>query len=492
MRLGLQIVFVRRVDSNDKVYVRSFVTSKLNRAMPIEQRTFFYLIKGPLKILILKAIFSTAITFASRSNGFRDYVKQSFLEKYPLIHTYYSIKKNSLKIAKNELAFGQLIPWTGGANSLYARQIFFGTAAYFMKVNEAGGILKKHPLRLIPVDDKNDPSLTLKISRILIKKHKIDTFFGNMGDRNILTILPDIKRQAILALFPFAFNKILKSPFLTYIFNGTNDKELQIEKIVNFLVCEQKLKNIAIFHQNDELGIYLGKYTALCLHRAQVEPIAITPYHLKHMEITKAAQTLKALGPDAIISLADYMPSCRLISQFFRTNNTSNQSENNHPNSSTGHNSPETLFIGTDDMYFAAKILEDCLGNYCSNIYFTSFLPLPDKAKTNYKVVQEYLCDLVKYFPKEEPSPLGLSYYINAKLTVEILAAQIAKSNIPVTQNNLKSILQQGLSNIDYYDLGGFIAFNTKGCRSAVYPLDPHIFNLRKRNRKNRAQRRGQ
>jgi ABC-type branched-subunit amino acid transport system substrate-binding protein len=417
------------------------------------------------------------------SRKFRSYVKKNLLAAPPTILNYSSIKNSSLRLKANELAFGQIISSTG-SNALYARQIFCGTAAYFMSINNAGGLANKHFLRLVPVDDHGDPVLTLKIERTLLKKHKINVFLGNMGERNILAVLPDIKRGAIFALFPFAFNKALKSPFLTHVINGTNDKELQIDKFIDFLLHKQKLKNIAIFHQNDELGSYLAKYTEARLIQAKVYPSAVVSYHLKHMEIIEAAKTLKKIGPDAVISLGSFMPSCRLISQFFRTNHANHLENGNATPPSPQHDSPETIFIGTEDMYFAAKILEDCLGDYCSNIYFTSFVPLPDKSRFHYKIVQEYLRNLNKYFHGEEPSPLGLSYYINAKITARILEERIIRHNNKITQSDLKDVLRQGFYNIDYCDLGGFIASNTNGNRSSIYPLEPHIFNLRKRNQK--------
>lgn len=402
-----------------------------------------------------------------------DYVKNSYKNKPDKISTYEEIKKKlKNKINKNELAFGQITNFSG-QHSIYSRQIFCGITSCFMNKNDSGGLLKKHFLRLVPVDDCGDPILSQKIERLLLKKYKIKTFIGNMGERNLLAILPDIKNNNILELFPYAFNKLLFSQHLQNVFNGTNNKELLINKILDFILNEQRLKNIAIFYPNDELGTYLAKYTEQRMSFMKSKPIAKISYNQKHMQILSSVDILKKIGPDAVICLGDFMPSCRLISQFAK-NNSIEQKQ---------YDSPETIFIGTEELFFAAKILEHCLPSYKSNIYFASYVPLPIKSKCNYQVVTEYLKDLKLYFPEEEASPLGLSYYINAKLIIKILEERLTFTNKEITHSHLFEILQKGFKNIGYKDLGGMIASNSYGLKNSVYPLQPKIFNLRKKNK---------
>jgi ABC-type branched-subunit amino acid transport system substrate-binding protein len=410
---------------------------------------------------------------AVKVNTYAEYVKNSYKNKPDSIGTYHQIKKKLKdKINPNELAFGQITNFSG-QHSVYSRQIFCGITSCFMTKNDSGGLLKKHFLRLVPVDDCGDPILSQKIERLLFKKYKIKTFIGNMGERNLLAILPDIKNNNILSLFPYAFNKLLFSQHLPNVFNGTNNKELLINKILDFVLNEQRLKNIAIFYPNDELGIYLAKYTEQKMLFMKTKPIAKISYNQKHMQILSSVDILKKIGPDAIICLGDFMPSCRLISQFSK-NNAIEQKQ---------YDSPETIFIGTEELFFAAKILENCLPSYKSNIYFSSYVPLPIKSKCNYKIVAKYLRDLKTYFPNEEASPLGLSYYINAKLIIKILEDRLTFTSKEVTPSHLFEILQKGFKNIGYKDLGGIIASNSYGLKNSVYPLEPKIFNLRKKNK---------
>lgn len=447
------------------------------------------MLKKAEKLVLIFFLFNSAQVFSDipffheqEPVSFKDYVKQAVLKREaPNIYNYSDLRKAKFEFADNEIVFGQTLSYSG-LNSVYARQIFCGTASCFMATNENNGILGKYLLRLVPVDDRGDPLLCLKIERRLLKKHKIECFFGSMGERSLLALLPEIKQENILMLFPHVFNKRFRRPSLKNVINGMNNKEVQINKILDFLVHQQKFKQIAIFYPKDEMGIYLNKYTQMRLGEMRVKPVASVCYNPKQMEIVRSSQELKDVGPEAVICLGSFMPSCRLITQFLRGNLFSRRAVTWLGNDvEIQHDSPETIFIGTEDMYYAAKILENCMEDYCSNIYFCSLVPLPNRGNFNYKIVRQYLQSLQKYFPEEQPSPLGLSYFINAKLTVKVLEERLARNTQRFTPTLLKNLLIKGFRNINYYDLGGFVASCIKDGHSSVYPLQPYVFNLRKK-----------
>ncbi len=354
---------------------------------------------------------------------------------------------DSLNFEQNELFFANCAPLIGAYN-LYSQQIIAGIRACFMQVNDSGGVHGKF-LRLLAVNDYNRPELAYKIIRRLFRRYGFNVFLGNFGSSQLLPVMPLIKDEKILALFPCANNRSFLTPYLRNIINGCNNKELQIDKILEFSVHKLRARKIAIFYSKDEVGTFLSDYTTMWLKRMHVNPAIAIGYNPKNILINSIADQLIKECPDLVICLGDYIPNARLITRFLK------------------NNLHHTIFVGTDEMFFTAKILQ----GLSANIHYTSFVPNPEKS--DYLIVRDYLRDLGRYFPGEEPSPLGLSFYINAKIIVRVLQ----EHGESVSQSEMMSILRHGIENIRHLDLGGML-INFNYYDRCAYPLEPHILNL--------------
>lgn len=354
----------------------------------------------------------------------------------------------NLSLSEDELVFAQSLPLIGAGN-LYSQQIMSGIKACFMAINDAGGIFGKK-LRLLSINDYQDPLITYKNIKYLFRKHNLNVYMGNLGESGLLSILPMIKDEQVMVLFPYANNRSFLTPYLRNIVNGGNNRELQIDRILEFAIHKVRARRIAIFHPEDEVGVFQAQYASMWLTRMLVKPIAVASYNPENVLIESAANRLIEKSPDCVICLGSYMPNSRLISRFLKKRMM------------------HTIFVGTEDMFFTAKILE----GLPAKIFYCSYVPNPEAS--GYKVVREYLLNLQKYYPEEKPSPLGLNYYINAKIITNVLISLGA----PVSQNDLLTVLRHGVENLRLQDIGGMIVDFNYHDRCA-YPLDPRILNLK-------------
>lgn len=294
-------------------------------------------------------------------------------------------------IASNhEILIGQSLDLSENFK-IYGQAIRSGILACFNAINNSGGINGKK-INLISLDDKGVPKETEKNIFKLLNEKKIDLFLGNMGTRNVLSILPLIKDKTIALFFPWAGNELLRDPNLTNIINGPGLTNTQIEAIIDYIINTFRFKKIAIFHADSDFSIDDANYAEKYLQKFNIKPAAVVSYNRFTMHLQNAVNDLIKADPKVIICLSTDKPSVKLINNFF----------------DLGYFG--TMFIGLDSNSLVNTILK----NKGVKFYYTT--SVPDYKDLNIKIAKEYQENFKKYFPNEPLSNLSFTYYICAKI----------------------------------------------------------------------------
>jgi len=139
-----------------------------------------------------------------------------------------------------EIVFGQSGSFSGHFK-YYGISIRDAILAYFEHVNQNGGIQGKK-LRLISLDDAGDSEKTKENIELLYHKHGVTMFFGVMGTRGIISLLPLIKEKKIAMYFPWGGDETLRDPSLTNIINGLGLLEPQVQILAQYVSNTLHLK----------------------------------------------------------------------------------------------------------------------------------------------------------------------------------------------------------------------------------------------------------
>jgi len=150
----------------------------------------------------------------------------------------------------NAIILGQSTDLSG----IYAqisRPFILGANVYFAHLNTRGGIHGR-PVRLLTMDDKNDPELALKNTQILVNEQKALTLFGYVSVKTATGVLPFITEQRIPYFAPVTGARLLYAPFNRHIFTI---RASYLDEYRHLLprFAQIGLKRMAIF--NDAAGL---------------------------------------------------------------------------------------------------------------------------------------------------------------------------------------------------------------------------------------------
>jgi ABC-type branched-subunit amino acid transport system substrate-binding protein len=158
-------------------------------------------------------------------------------------------------VTDNEIRFGIVIPYSGGAKE-NGRNIKLGIDIAFARANAAGGV-NGRLLKLIPADDGFEPTRTLEAMRNLWEKEQVFGYIGNHGTPTAAVALPFALERRALFFGPLTgANVVRHDPPDRYVFNYRPSYSEETDAAVRYLLKIRKLqpRQIAVFTQSDSFG----------------------------------------------------------------------------------------------------------------------------------------------------------------------------------------------------------------------------------------------
>ena len=220
---------------------------------------------------------------------------------------------------KSELVLGQSAPFSGPSGQL-GREYREGALAWFAEVNRRGGIHGRK-LRLESLDDRYEPTLTLRNTRQLIGSKNTFALFGYVGTPTVKEILPLVEQEQIPLVAPLTGARLLREPFRPMVFNLRASYQAEIDRIIDDLVRSGRHR-IAVLHQEDAFGEDGLNATRSALARHGLRPVAIAGVQRNSTVTDPAALQVQRAQPGAVVIISAYPSSAAFSRSLQRLGST--------------------------------------------------------------------------------------------------------------------------------------------------------------------------
>lgn len=161
-------------------------------------------------------------------------------------HAEDGITKTSIKVGMSNALSG---PSAGLGTEMKA-----GAAAYFAKINKAGGI-NGRKIELISLDDQYEPEMVIKTTNKLINEEKVFTLFGYVGTPTGKAAVPILSQAEVPLVGMFTGAEAFRQPVNKQIFHIRASYWDETEKMVKHLIDDLGIKEIGSLAQDDAFGV---------------------------------------------------------------------------------------------------------------------------------------------------------------------------------------------------------------------------------------------
>lgn len=334
----------------------------------------------------------------------------------------------------NAIVIGQSTDLSG-IYSQVSRQFILGANVYFTQLNARGGI-QGRPVRLLTMDDKNNPELALKNTEELVNEQKALTLFGYVSAKTAAAVLPFITEQRIPYFAPVSGAKLLYAPFNRHIFTI---RASYVDEYRHLLprFAQIGLKRVAIF--NDTAGLPHRALMQGLISEANIQLVSFESG--LGMDVGKTADNLLQSKPDVVMLMSISHDISSSLIKSLRSKG----------------------YLG----YFycaslvCSPLLTDELENAATGMLITQIVPFPWKATL--PIVGEYQKAMTKAGVKKF-NYLSLEGYIAAK----VLSDGLVRAGPHATREKLITALEN-LNGKSYKNDGYPINFSSTNHQGSTY-----------------------
>jgi len=331
-------------------------------------------------------------------------------------------KKYDIGANDTEIKVGNFGPYSGPVAT-------YGTigrtyAAYFKKINEAGGI-NGRKINLISLDDAYNPAQSVEQTRKLVERDRVLLLFGTLGTSHNQAILRYVNQRKIPHLFIASgaarWGNYKENPW-TMGWQPTYDLESRV--FAEHILATRPQTKIGILVQNDDFGKdNLEGFLKGLGDKAKSMVISQQSYEITDPTIDSQMVALKNSGADTFINLT----TPKFAAQAIR----------------------KAAEIGWKPVHYLSNVsgsitavMQPAGVENSTGIMTSSYLIDPsDPEFTDSKEVQDYLTFMKKYYPEGDPNDgLNTSAYARAISLVELLKQcgdDLTRANIMKQAANL-------------------------------------------------------
>jgi ABC-type branched-subunit amino acid transport system substrate-binding protein len=324
--------------------------------------------------------------------------------------------------AAGAIVIGQSAPLSGSNKDL-GTDIRNGAAAYFKRVNDAGGV-NGRKIELVSLDDANDTKRSEANTKQLLEQNNPVALFGYGSATLSRPALPHVEAARITFFAPFTGADPMRK-FNRYVYNHRASYADELEKIVEHYTTFG-VKRIAVLHYDDAVGKENFNAVDRALKSRNLAPVAVASVTRTQTDFAKELAAVGKATPDVVILTTLYKTSADFIKGMKKAG--------------VGTQFVSTSFAGSTAL--ANSLGTDGLGVAMAQV-------VPSYLKRSVPVVKEYQAAMEAAFGKKEFSYTSLESYIAAKVLVEGLRR--------AGPNPTRDKLLAALDTVSSYDVGGYL-----------------------------------
>ncbi len=321
--------------------------------------------------------------------------------------------------AADKIVIGQSAPLTG-SNAEIGKDIRDGAAAYFRKVNAAGGIHGRM-LELVTLDDRNDRKTAGVNAQKLVNENNAVALFGFASTTLSLDAMPLVKEKHVPFFAPFTgADAIFKQGPYVFVLRASYADELG--KILQHWQA-LGVTRVTVIHYDDEIGNQNYATVERIMKAAGKTAASVKLNRNGKVEPAQVQAIIKS-DPEVIIATTLYGATSQVLKMLHQANRP--------------YNMTSLSFVGPSQLAKAAGA--DGVGVSVAGV-------VPPPAKTILPVVKE--CgDAMREAGIADLNYTNLEACISAKVLVEA----IRRTGKDLTRDNL----YKTLANFGAYDAGGY------------------------------------
>jgi ABC-type branched-subunit amino acid transport system substrate-binding protein len=321
--------------------------------------------------------------------------------------------------AADKILIGQSAPLSG-SNAEIGKDIRDGAAAYFRKVNEAGGIFGR-PIELVSIDDKNDRKTAGSNAVKLVNDNQVVALFGFASATLSMDAMPIVKEKRVPFFAPFTGADAIHQQG-PYVFVMRASYANELEKVLEHWGA-LGADRVTILHYDDEIGNQ--NYATVERLMKSANKKAVSVKFLRNGEVTPAQiDAIVKSDPQIVVTTMLYGPTAKVLKML--------------KDAKRPYNMTSLSFVGPSQLAKAA-------GTDAAGVSVAGVVPPP--TKTILPVVKE-CADVMKKAGIAELNYTNLEACIAAKVLVEAIRRGGA--------NVSRESVYRGLSTIGTYDAGGY------------------------------------
>jgi branched-chain amino acid transport system substrate-binding protein len=213
-------------------------------------------------------------------------------------------------VTHNTILLGQTVGVTGTV-AAPVKEMNEGANAYFTFVNKNGGVHGR-TIKLLTLDDKFDPALTVANAETLIKKERVFALFLGRGTPHTQAILPILVENQVPLIAPSTGSTVFHDPPIRWIFNIRAKYQTEVAKAIEHFAL-LGVKRIGILHVDDAFGEdgLAGFNKAMAAHK--LTPTNITKFARVKPDYAATAATVIKANPSALIIVSSSKNTIEVI-----------------------------------------------------------------------------------------------------------------------------------------------------------------------------------
>lgn len=213
-------------------------------------------------------------------------------------------------VTDTEILFGQSCALSG-LNGASGQGMQVGIQAAFNEINNADGVHGR-TLKLITLDDRYEPELTIENTNQLIDTHNVFSLIGAVGTPTSRVAVDIAQNNSVPYIGPLTGAAFLRQE-QEVVINLRASYAQETEAMIEFLTKEVGTTRIATFYQDDSYGRAGHNGAKAAMERRGLKLLPSGVYRRNSIDVRKAVLDVMGGEPEAVVMIGAYEPSAEFI-----------------------------------------------------------------------------------------------------------------------------------------------------------------------------------